>query len=53
MSDEREASEEEESDQDGDGETVEDAMCRFSNGVTLLNYVQFLNLLGDENFTEK
>ena len=28
-------------------------MYRFSYGVILMNYVQFLNLLGDENFTAK
>ena len=48
-----EASNESEDESEDDGETDEDKMCRYSYGVIVMNYVQFLNLLGDENFAAK
>ena len=34
-------------------ETVEEEMIRFSDGVGIMNYVQFLNWLGEEDLAEK
>ena len=40
--------EEEDEGEDDDVETVEDEMSRYAYGVGILNYVQFLNWLGEE-----
>ena len=46
------ADEEEESgeDEEEDEETEDDKKCRYSYGLVILNYLQYLNVLSDENF---
>ena len=35
-----------------DEETEEDKKCRYSSGLVILNYLQYLNVLSDEMFKE-
>ena len=48
------ADEEEESgeDEEEDEETEDDKKCRYSYGLVILNYLQYLNVLSDEMFKE-
>ena len=51
-SEEDEDDEEEESGEDEEDEEMEDKKCRYSYGLVILNYLQYLNVLSDEMFKE-